>query len=98
MEFYLPHFKGDKRNQVTGKNPIDFMKLGHDTLTEHARVFVFALSVHRKLATADKIIFSLNDAAVGIQTISLLVNIIAHYIQARPDRNRNIGTVSKKFD
>src|SRR6185369_10999598 len=98
MIFFLPDFKSNKGNEMTGKYAVDFMVFSHDPFAEHACVFVFALPVNSYLSAVDKIIFCIDNPTMRIQTISFIVHVITHYIQTWTDGHRYVGTVAEKFD
>src|SRR5918993_1544270 len=94
----LPHFKGDKSYQVTGKNTVNAMIFGNDALAQHAGVLILTLFINHDLFVGHEIIPWIYNSAMGIQAIALVINIISHYIQARADGNRNVRSFGEKLE
>src|SRR5690606_15615694 len=96
--YLLPKSKCNKRDERTGEYPVDTVVFLHDLLAQPAGVFVLALQVDRYPAVALEIIFRVDESALCVQAVAVVVDVVAHDIQPLTYRYGNIGTFREKFE
>src|SRR5688500_1553707 len=95
---FLPELEGDESNKMTGEYAVDAVMFGNDPLAEHPGVVIFALFVNLDLVIRQKIITCIDKTVVCIQTVAVVVDIVAQNVQAPSDRNRNIRALREELE